>query len=352
MRTAGPTTPAAWANSDQQLVDVGSILGTNGQPVPRDLCGPPGNLDGGPSPLPAGSLNGSIALVSRGICTFALKSARVKAAGGVGIVVVDNRPGEANPIPVQLDVRGGMIADLDGQQLRAFLAGRGGRTTARIGGGPRDLATGRGGVVTSFSSAGLTAFGHLLKPDVGAPGGQILSATLPSAGGPFAVFDGTSMAAPHVAGAAALLLQRHPNWSPQQVKSALVSTAAPAWADTARTVEAPVLTSGSGEVDLPAANDPKLFTDPVSLSYSDLNVNRGAVSKSLLLGLSDAGDGAGTWTIEVKAQGAAERRPDRRPRRGHDRSGRRARRSPSPPAPRRAPPPARRTASCCCAAAR
>ena len=111
------------------------------------------------------------------------------------------------------------------------------------------------------------------------------------------------MAAPHVAGAAALLLQRHPSWSPQQVKSALVSTAAPAWADTARTVEAPVLTSGSGEVDLPAANDPKLFTDPVSLSYWDLNVNRGAVSKSLLLALSDAGDGAGTWTIEVKAQG-------------------------------------------------
>ena len=175
----GPATPAAWASSDQQLVDVGSILGTNGQPVPRDLCGPPGNLDGGPTPLPAGSLNGSIALVSRGICTFALKSARVKAAGGVGIVVVDNRPGEANPIPIQLDVRGGMIADLDGQQLRAFLAGRGGRTTAPDRRRPARPRTGRGGVVTSFSSAGLTAFGHLLKPDVGAPGGQILSATLP-----------------------------------------------------------------------------------------------------------------------------------------------------------------------------
>ena len=302
VRTAGPNTPAAWANSDQQLVDVGTLVGTNGQPVPRDLCGPPGNLDGGPSPLRAGSLNGAIALVSRGTCTFALKSGRVKDAGGVGIVVVDNRPGEANPIPVQLDVRGGMIADLDGQQLRAFLAGRGGRTTVRIGNGPQDLATGRGGIVTSFSSAGLTAFGHMLKPDVGAPGGQILSATLPSFGGPFAVFDGTSMAAPHVAGAAALLLQRHPNWSALQVKSALVSTAATAWADTARTSAAPVLTAGSGQVDLMAANDPKLFTDPVSLSYSDLNVNRGAASKSLLLSLADAGEGSGTWTIEVKPQ--------------------------------------------------
>ena len=302
VRTAGPNTPAAWATADQQLVDVGTIVGTNGQPVPRDLCGPPGNLDGGTSPLPAGSLDGSIALVSRGTCTFVLKSARVKAAGGIGIIVVDNRPGEANPIPVQLAVPGGMIADLDGRQLRAFLAGRSGRTTARIGRDPRELVTGRGGTVTSFSSAGLTAFGHMLKPDVGAPGGQILSATLPSAGGPFAVFDGTSMAAPHVAGAAALLHQRHPNWSSLQVKSALVSTAAPAWADSARTVEAPVLTSGSGQVDLPAANDPKLFTDPVSLSYSDLNVNRGAASKALLLALSDAGDGAGTWTIEVKPQ--------------------------------------------------
>ena len=302
VRTAGPTTPGAWATSDQQLVDVGTLIGTNGQPVPRDLCGPPGNLDGGPTPLRAGSLNGAIALVWRGTCTFALKSSRVKAAGGIGIVVVDNRPGEANPIPVQLDVRGGMIADLDGQQLRAFLAGRGGRATARIGNGPQDLSTGRGGVVTSFSSAGLTAFGHLLKPDVGAPGGQILSATLPSAGGPFAVFDGTSMAAPHVAGAAALLLQRHPNWTALQVKSALVSTAATAWADTARTVAAPVLTSGSGEVDLTAANDPKLFTDPVSLSYSDMNVNRSSASKSLLLSLADAGEGSGTWTIEVKPQ--------------------------------------------------
>ena len=66
VRTAGPATPAAWATSDQQLVDVGTLVGTNGQPVPRDLCGPPGNLDGGPTPLRAGSLNGAIALVSRG----------------------------------------------------------------------------------------------------------------------------------------------------------------------------------------------------------------------------------------------------------------------------------------------
>ena len=299
---AGSTAPASWDTTDQQLADVGTIIGVDGTPVHRKLCGPPGNLDGGRTPLPAGSLTGAIALVSRGDCTFALKAARVKAAGGIGIVLVDNRPGEANGIPIDLAVPGGMIADLDGAHLRAYLATRSGRATIRIGNKPQDLVTGRSNVVTSFSSGGLTAFGHRLKPDVGAPGGQILSATLPSAGGPFAVFDGTSMAAPHIAGAAALLLQRHPTWSPNQVKSALVSTAGAAWEDTARTVEAPVLLSGSGIADVVAANDPKLFTDPVSLSYGDLNVSKGGTSSSLLLGLFDAGDGAGNWSIEVKAQ--------------------------------------------------
>ena len=302
MRAAGAATPAAWANEDRQLVDVGTILGTNGQPVPRDLCGPDGNRDGGASPLPSGSLSGAIALVSRGDCTFALKASRIRAAGGIGVVVVDNRPGEANTIPIELAVPAGMISDLDGRQLRSYLAGRAGRAPVRIGREQRELVTGRSGIVTSFSSGGLTAFGHLLKPDVGAPGGHILSATLPRAGGPFAVFDGTSMAAPHVAGAAALLLQRHPGWTALQVKSALVSTAGAAWADSARTIEAPVVLSGGGLVSLPDANDPKLFTDPVSLSYGDLNVTRGAASRALLLTVADAGDGAGTWAVEVRPQ--------------------------------------------------
>ena len=300
VRTAA--TPPGWANADQQLVDVGTIMGTNSAPVPRDLCGPPGNLDGGTSPLPAGSLAGAIALVSRGNCTFALKAARVRAAGAIGIVLVDNRPGEANGVPIQLVVPGGMISDFDGSALRSYLASRGGRTAIRITRDPKELDTSRSGIVTSFSSGGLTAFGHQLKPDVGAPGAQILSATLKNFGGPFAVFDGTSMAAPHVAGAAALLLQRHPGWSAGQVKSALVSTAATAWADTARSVEAPVLTAGSGLVNVITANDPKLFMDPVSLSYADMNVSRGATSKSLLLSVTDAGDGAGTWSVEVKPQ--------------------------------------------------
>ena len=112
------------------------------------------------------------------------------------------------------------------------------------------------------------------------------------------------MATPHVAAAAALLLELHPTWTPEEVKSALVSTAGPAWADTARTQEAPVTLEGGGLVALPGAADPQLFTDPVSLSFEDLNVLDGAASRALLVRLTDAGNGAGTWQVELMPQAA------------------------------------------------
>src|SRR5207237_2255917 len=158
---------------------------------------------------------------------------------------------------------------------------------------------GRGGIVTSFSAGGPTDFGHVLKPDIAAPGGQILSSTTRSR---FEVSDGTSMATPHISGAAALLRELHPGWSVAQVKSALVSTAGPAWADTARTSEAPVLLEGGGLASLPRATDPRLFTDPVSLSFPDLNVSRRAVSRAALVRLADAGGGPGAWTVRLAPQ--------------------------------------------------
>jgi hypothetical protein len=185
------------------------------------------------------------------------------------------------------------------------MATRGGRTTIRVGRSFEDIETGRSGIITSFSSAGPTAYEHALKPDVSAPGGAILSSTLPNSGGPFAVFDGTSMAAPHVSGAAALLLQRHPAWSPQQVKSALMSTAGPAWGDTFRSQEASVLLEGSGLINVLAADNPMIFSDPASLSFGDVKPANGAVRKQMLLNIQDAGGGAGTWSVELHPQSAS-----------------------------------------------
>jgi minor extracellular serine protease Vpr len=302
--------PTPWEDTDQPLVDIGTITGTDGKPVERHLCAPTGADPNDPrfSMLPARSLNGLVALVSRGSCTLDSKVQRVRAAGGTGIVLVDNRFGEPNFLPVRLAITAGMVSDLDGATLRAFMAANGGRTTIRVSGErePREIQTGRSGVITSFSAGGPTNFDHRLKPDVTAAGGQILSSTLREfAGAPFAVFDGTSMAAPHVSGAAALLLQQHPGWTPQQVKSALMSSASPAWGDTSRTHEASVLLEGGGLVDLPAANDPKLFAEPSSLSYGYLETTRAAPRKPLLLSLSDAGTGGGAWTIALDPQAAS-----------------------------------------------
>ena len=176
----GTRFPGAFSFTARNLIDVGTVTGVGGADVERHLCGPdddPNNQN--KSSLRAGSLSGLIVLASRGHCTFASKGIRAARAGANGLVLVDNRPGEANAIPLVLPLPSGMISDLDGARLRAYLATAGGRTPVTIGNIITRDETGRSGVVTSFSSGGPTAFEHLLKPDVSAPGGQVLSSTLP-----------------------------------------------------------------------------------------------------------------------------------------------------------------------------
>lgn len=141
-----------------------------------------------------------------------------------------------------------------------------------------------------FSSVGPTPISLRLKPDVAAPGVGIVSAT-PDGG--WAAYSGTSMAAPHVAGAAALLRQRHPTWTAAQIRSALVQTGS-LLRDRRGSVLAPVF-QGGGMVDLAAADTPRLAASPSSLSFGLLE--RG-VSKQGSIALSDLGGGAGSWSVE------------------------------------------------------
>jgi subtilisin family serine protease len=282
--------PPSWISTNQRLVDVGSLGGAN-----RELCS---------GTLPAASLRGAIALVTRGGCPYAAKAARARAAGAAGMVVAENRPGD--PAFAILPLSGGTISDLDGARVRAAAAANGGAVTVRFSREIAEVPTTWAGVPTSFTSSGLTPFGKALKPDVTGPGAQILSSTLPEfAGGEWAVMGGTSFSAPHVAGVAALLTQRHPTWTPQQMKSALMSTAGPAYANSTLTEEASVLLQGAGMPQVARADQPLIFSDPQSLSFGYLVAGGGASARAIPVTVADAGGGAGTWTAEVRPQVAS-----------------------------------------------
>ncbi len=150
--------------------------------------------------------------------------------------------------------------------------------------------------ISSFSSAGPTPVSLQLKPDVTAPGESILS-SLPPNQGTWGQLSGTSMATPHVAGAAALLKERHPTWTVEEIKSALVQTGDPAVTTTGQEVLAS--REGGGFIDLTRADVPLLFAQPTSVSFGEL---RSGASASATVSLTDAGGGAGDWTATVASQ--------------------------------------------------
>jgi subtilisin family serine protease len=149
-------------------------------------------------------------------------------------------------------------------------------------------------LIADFSSAGPTPVSLGMKPDVTAPGVDILS-SLPASQGTFGLLSGTSMATPHVAGAAALLEERHPTWTVAQIKSALVQTGTPVLQPGTGAETSP-LREGGGLVDLPQADNPLLFASPTSLSFGELAPGQTATRE---VTLTDAGGGGGTWNVSA-----------------------------------------------------
>ena len=178
------------------------------------------------SPLLAGSLNGQVALVRRGGCSFHIKSDNAQNAGAIAVVLYNSGAGRFNPTvvgPAPINVPVVAISDTEGVLI-----------DGRLAAGPVDMTwtdqTGSfvsptGGLISSFSSYGLSP-DLALKPDIGAPGGNIYS-TIPLEQGVHGNNSGTSMASPHVAGAAALVLEARSDANASNMRDILQNSADP-----------------------------------------------------------------------------------------------------------------------------
>ncbi|KAL6585485.1 hypothetical protein OROMI_002129 [Orobanche minor] len=144
--------------------------------------------------------------------------------------------------------------------------------------------------IAPFSSRGPQELSpHILKPDIAAPGVDILAAftkftTLTGSDSDervvnYNVVSGTSMATPHVSGAAAYVKTYHPRWSPAAVKSALMTTST----TFKMKPVAGELASGSGQLNPTEALHPGLVYDIDTVSYISLLCRQGYTSKDIML---------------------------------------------------------------------
>jgi minor extracellular serine protease Vpr len=201
-------------------------------------------------------LSGEVVLIARGTCSFSQKVENANLAGAGGVVVYsdDRAPGGmAKTEGFDDDIPAVMISNDDGLNFEAALVGGGELFPTTIT--PPTIVPETPNLLADSSSRGPAPFTGIVKPDVVAPGVNILSSVFTG----WELFNGTSMASPHVAGAAAVILQDHPGWTTAQVKSALATTATDlgqAWWE-----------QGSGLINLEAALTTNAFFNPTNASF-------------------------------------------------------------------------------------
>ena len=276
----------------KKLEDAGEIAGRVVYADPPRACEDLKN---------AGALKGNIAMIDRGVCFFLDKIQRAMDAGAVAVIVVNNEGGP--PIAMgtpggKVDIPAMMITRRAGKKLKEHLADG---LHVTLGGDVMIGGPELGDQLAPGSSRGPEYETHLLKPDIAAPGFNIHSAW--AGGGEAAMLSsGTSMAAPHVAGAAALLIERHPDWMPSTVKAALMNTAVQTRDENGAPY--PETRTGAGRVNPGLAIDtPVIASDAdsparVSLSFGLLEVAGPHLAKRNIE-LTNLGDQAWAGSIVV-----------------------------------------------------
>jgi minor extracellular serine protease Vpr len=224
---------------------------------------------GHPEDFVGKDLEGKIALISRGGFPFFDKAINAYRAGAVGAIIYNNVPGDLNFFIPGMVIPTIQLSYADGRTILAEMASGNNMVTFDI-----RLDFTMPETVANFSSRGPAAATWMIKPDVVAPGVDIIS-TVP---GGYASFQGTSMASPHVAGAAAILLQANPGWTVEQVKSALMNTAE-VLINPVTGGPYPHNTQGAGSIRIPAALATETLILPGSHSFGVFAKEEGTQSE-------------------------------------------------------------------------
>lgn len=239
-----------------------------------------------------------VALIARGTCTFSVKKDMAELHGASAALIYNNVEGNFSGTMSPSQIVVGALSDVDGQHLvgQTDLTGLSGETVLFDPDGDA-----RVGQVSGTSSRGPTD-DYRIKPDVVAPGDSITS-SVPQVANPVGVGDpsgysdagGTSMASPHMAGAAALMTEAHPDWTTREIRAAFMNTAVQL-VDPADGTPYSIMDQGAGLVDIRAAMDtPAVIVNP-SHSFGEVRSGAGTVTVSADFTIIDK-SGGGTWSL-------------------------------------------------------
>lgn len=295
-----------------------------------ELCGT-GTLDDAQT-------EGKVVVCDRGAHALVDKAAEVKASGGAGMVLVNVPGGAENQNAILYGIPATHLLAADGTAVKDYVSG----TTEPTGAlSASTTETVNAPSMASFSSYGpaLAGGGDLLKPDITAPGADVLAAVNehPETGdAQFDLLSGTSMSTPHIAGLGALLKQKNPKWSPMAIKSAMMTTARQT--DDAGepilrgSATATPLDYGAGEVQPLESYSPGLVydagwdewtayacglgqltapcpetpVDPSDLNYPSIAVGDLAGSQTITRTVTNVGQGPMTYNARVEAPAGTE----------------------------------------------
>ena len=221
-------------------------------------------------PLTAGSLADGIGLIARGACDFSVKLTNAVNAGAIAVLMYTNENPKTvmggTATPESLSIPAVMIDNAPGVAILAAITG-GAAVNVTLSADNFLTEQMTGNVMAGFSSRGpYPNVPDWIKPDITAPGVNILAGATPepndgSFGGYFQYLSGTSMSTPHIAGLAALIREAHPDWSPEMIKSAIMTTARQNVVKEDGLTKADPFDFGSGHVNANRTIDPGIVYD-------------------------------------------------------------------------------------------